>query len=296
MATTKRNNGVIRDKGYRVEYDAKDIRGINGAEIYTRAPMFLDHFVTAETVSNNYTDTKVNTGTFALLASGLGGVGEIATSGASGDANCEVLITGAALAGTSTGILTPSKNALERPISAEFRILLPSVAAIEAGWGLAATATQARTAIVNAVSAASAITVSAPDDQASFFYSSVPSSGQLFASSGNNFIGLLTSLATVDTLTTAKKIGGGVTPAAGVAGSVQADTNYHIYRVEVDVNGAVTYLMDDVVVGSSGGASGGVTATQSYVPYFFAVTRAAAVKKLDIDYLMIASGLAATTT
>lgn len=276
MASPRRTNGLIRDFGQRVSYDAKDIRGTNGSHIYTRAPQFFDHFMLPQTMATNWVDTKTGTGTFAILNSGMGGIAEIATSGASGDSNLETLI----MSGSTGSGFNPSKNALERPLTLEARAFIPTATSIEVvvGW-TDSTGRAAAGGINYAISAASAVATSVASDAAAFVWSTVPTSGAL----NGNLLGAVTSVAGTDTVSAISKAGS----------TVAMDTVAHTFRVDVDVNGAAYFYLDDAAVKFVNGA---LTANTALYPFFQVTTRTAAVRKLDIDYVLVGSGLAATVT
>lgn len=268
MTAYTRQNGLLRDRGFVLVADAKDIRGVNGAELYTRAPQSFDHFLQAAVPSSDFTESKTNTGAIALLSNAIGGVIQIPTSGASGDALAEVW----------KRKLNPSKNAKARPVSFEARVLIPTLTTVEVSFGLT-DQTAVSGGIAYTASAASAVTTSTPSDGAAFYFGSVPTSGALFLSGGNS-AGVITSIAGTDT-------------AAAIDTPVAMDSNYHIYRIEVDVNGAAMFFIDDKKVKFVNGA---VTANSVLSPFFSVVTRTAAAREIDVDYLQFAGDLATTTT
>lgn len=273
MAVTKRANGVLRDKGYRLEADAKDIRGINGAEIYTRAPQFFDHFLLPQTMATNWVSTVTGTTpTFAILNAGMGGVAEQLTSATSGDSIVSTLIQ----SGSTGSGFNPSKNALERPISFEARVILGQTSACEVFMGFLDSGARA-TSINYALSATSTFGTSTAADGVAVGYSSVPTSGNAFLTGGNPFV-VASSIAGVDSVASTGLV---------------ADTSYHVFRIEVDVNGNATVIIDDKIVKYVGGA---LTANTNIYPFFQTTTRGAATKKTDIDYVLVSAGLASTIT
>lgn len=269
MTALNKANGKILDKGFRYLM-GKELRGQSGFPVFSETPQFFDHFITPQTLSGNWLDTKVNTGTFTILDSGIGGVAEIATSGASGDANSEVLIMGA-----STGsAFTCAKAAKDRPLVFEARVLIPTITTVEFFCGFRGVAGRA-TAIDVAVSSTSTLGTSVSADLAVLGYSTVATSGAM----ASGVVGAIASLNTVDATTKA-------TP-------LTMDTSYHTYRVELDVNGNATYLIDNKFAAYQALA---FTPTAAVYPSFELVTRTAAVRKADIDYCLVSSSLATTAT
>ncbi len=269
MTAQNKANGKIIDKGYKYLV-GKELRGQSGFGVFSEAPQFFDHFSVPQTMATNWVDTKVGTGTFAILDSGIGGVAEIATTGASGDANSEVLIMG-----PSTGSnFTCAKAAKDRPIVFEARVIIPTITTMEFFMGFRGVAGRA-TALDVVVSATSTLTTSVSADLAVLGYSTTATS--LAMASG--VVGAIASLGGTDALTKA-------TP-------LTLDTNYHVYRVELDVNGNATYLIDGKFAAYQGTA---FTPTAAVYPSFELVTRAAAVRKADIDYVLVSSSLGTTAT
>jgi hypothetical protein len=122
---------------------------------------------------------------------------------------------------------------------------------------------------VAANSALSGITAS--DEFAGFAYSSVATSGALFGT-----VAGLTIKAGTGTLTTLK--------------NAPADpTAFHIYRVEVDVNGTVALFIDDKFAGQ---VNAGVTPSVALTPYFDCVGQNSHNATMTIDYVFVGGDLA----
>jgi hypothetical protein len=123
------------------------------------------------------------------------------------------------------------------------------------------------------VSAASALTTHAPTDHASFYYSSIPTSGALYSASGNVW-GAVTSIADVDTVT------------APTVANVK-DSNYHTFRLDIDASGNASYEYDGVPMLYVASA---VTANVAYTPYVAIVAKDSHALTGTIDFLGVYSG------
>lgn len=123
------------------------------------------------------------------------------------------------------------------------------------------------------VSAASALTTHAPTDHASFYYSSIATSGALFLTGGNHW-GFITTKNDVDTVT------------APTISSVK-DSSYHVFRLDIDATGNATYAIDGVVIGVVASA---VTANVAYTPYIACVAKNSHALTGTIDFLGVYSG------
>lgn len=257
---------ALRDKGHRFELDGKSIEGRNGAHIFSRAPSIFDHFVGDE-VHGFWSPSETGAATpFAVLAAQDGGVANMVTGAVSG--NAQIVAAGLNF--------RPTNMATRKPLVFEARCRVPSNAAVEYVIGLSDALTEA-SSIAYAVSATSTLSTHAPSNAAVFVYSSVPTSGALF-NAGGNYYGVITTIADVDTIS---------------ALTVQADTAYHIFRIEIDVNGAANFYLDDKHVKYVNAA---VTADVPYTPFINIITRTAGAKTFYSDYIFTGGDLSADLT
>jgi hypothetical protein len=123
------------------------------------------------------------------------------------------------------------------------------------------------------VSTASALTTHAPTDHASFYYSSIPTSGALYSASGNVW-GFVTTKASTDTVT------------APSTASVK-DSSYHVFRLDIDSSGNATYHIDGVHVGTVASA---VTANIPYTPYIACIAKNSHALTGTIDFIGVYTG------
>jgi hypothetical protein len=123
------------------------------------------------------------------------------------------------------------------------------------------------------VSAASALTTHAPTDGAFFAYTSIATSGSLFLADGNH-IGMITSKADVDTVTAPSR-------------SVVKDSEFHVYRLEIDAAGNCAFLIDGNSIGS---VAVGLTPSVALTPYICAVAKNSHTNTATLDYLYVAAG------
>ena len=265
--------GQWNDRGTHIDAYGKDIRLQNGATVVNRSPYIMDHFYELVLDQTNGRWIAHGTGTtgddapFAILATEPGG----AIKGRTGTD------TNAAQSLFANGVTwKPTTHAISKPmfIEARFKVVADTTAAdgdFYFGWGDAVSYTND---LPYVLSAASAVTTSVPSDAAVFAYTSLATSGTLFAASGNNYIGAINSLATVDT----------VTALASNSGPVQKDSNYHIYRVAVDAAGNAAFYIDDVFRGSVALA---VTPGTALTPLINVVMKSAHQNVMTIDYIAV---------
>jgi hypothetical protein len=123
------------------------------------------------------------------------------------------------------------------------------------------------------VSAASALTTHAPTDHASFYYTSIATSGSLYSASGNVW-GAVTSKADVDTVT------------APTVANVK-DSSYHTFRLTIDSSGNAFYEYDGVPMLTVASA---VTANVEYTPYVAIIAKNSHALTGTIDFLGVYSG------
>lgn len=128
-------------------------------------------------------------------------------------------------------------------------------------------------ALAYVVSAASALTTHAPTDHASFYYTSIATSGALFLTGGNHF-GFITSKADADTVTA---------PTV----SVVKDSSFHVFRLYIDSAGNASYWIDGVGVGYVPLA---VTANIEFTPYIAMVAKNSHALTGTVDFIGVYSG------
>jgi hypothetical protein len=249
--------------GARIESDMP-LRLVNGAPFLPRSPSISDHFTYGAGALNshvpqNWVTTETGAATpFAPGAAALGGL-LVATTGATTN-NAEEM------AGKNVG-WKPSTMA---PLVLEVR--LKAVGATTAtdgdfyiGFADAVTYTSG---LAYVFSAASAFTTSAPVEFAGFGYSSIPTSGALF-NSGANFIGVVTEKSSV---------------AALAATTIAKDSNFHIYRVEMDASANAAFFIDDIQVGAVAAAT---TAATALVPYLSGIAKNSHANTITVDFINV---------
>lgn len=256
-----------------VEYDAKDIRLINGSRMLCRSPSFTDQFVGQGAINSqipqNLVQTETGTGAshavWAPSTTVMGGAA-VAVAGATvGDAQ--------ELAGKSV-IWKPSTMATNMNMVMEARLSFVGATTAKlgtflVGWADAVTYTSG---LAYVVSAASALTTSVPTEFAGFIYSDIPTSGTLYAASGNNYIGAVTTISDTNTVQ---------------ASSKQKDSNSHIYRVELTSAGHAHFYYDDEKIMT---ATSAVTAATALTPYIAVIGSSVAVTA-TLDYIHVGAQL-----
>lgn len=237
-----------RDKGNRLELDNKTLALTNGSIVRERAPRLTEHWV-SDLVAGVWTATETGAATpWAAAATANDGGIAVATSGATTN-NAEEL-------GGKHIVWKPSLSVNQNLV---FETRFKSVGATTAAdgdytIGLADAATYA-SGLAYVFSAASAFTTSAPSEFVGFHYSSIPTSGALFNSGGNNFIGAVSSKANVDTVAST---------------AIAKDSAFHIYRIEVNSAGNVALFIDDNLVYTLGAA---ITAATALTPYMAVIAK-----------------------
>src|SRR5438046_258807 len=118
MTAYVKSVGKIRDRGYRVFYDSKDIVGINSTDIYTRSPQMFDHFLDSNTIrSTGWVATETGVGTshaaFVATAAADGGTA-VGIAGATTNNSQEM--------GWALAQFKPSTMAKNRPLNMECRV------------------------------------------------------------------------------------------------------------------------------------------------------------------------------
>jgi hypothetical protein len=270
MTAENKQSGKIIDKGFKYLF-GKELRVQSGFGVVQEAPAFFDHFITPQTIATNWVTTVVNGGTAAILNGGIGGIMQLTCPNTtSGDAVSTVLIMG-----PSTGSsFTCAKAAKDRPVVFEARIILPANVTQEFVFGFRGVAGRA-TAIDVAISATSTLGTSVSADIAALAYSTVATSNAM----ASGVVGAIASLNGVDATTKAT--------------FQTMDTNYHVYRVELDVNGNATYLIDGKFAAYQPLA---FTPTAAIYPGIETVARGAVAASVNVDYAYLSSSSGTTST
>ena len=250
----------------RIDLDSKTLRLINGGRLECRAPPIFDHFAYGAGAFNshvpqNWVTTETGTGTpFAPGASGI----TVATGASGGVTN-----NAEELAGKNV-CWNPSTMGDKVHLVCEARFKAVGTTTATAGdfyFGLADAVTYT-SSLPYVVSAASALTTSVPTEFVGFAYSSIPTSGALYSASGN-LIGAVTTISNADTVSASTKV---------------KDSNYHIYRVEIDSVGNAHFYYDDENVMNVAAA---VTANTALTPYLVAIAKDSKVHTITLDYLYV---------
>lgn len=247
-----------------IEYN-KDVRLNNGSRMFSRSPYIFSHFEAGAGAMNSwvpqiFVTTEAGTGTpFAV-----GATGATVATGVTGATTNNAEELAGKLVGWNPSTMTAGNLIME------VRMKTTSTTARNGDFfmGFNDAVTEA-SSLPYVVSTTSTLTTHAPTDAALFCYSSIPTSGALFSSTNNTFIGAITSKADVDTVTASTKI---------------KDSNYHIYKVELTSAGHAQFYYDDekiMVVASA------VTADIAYTPYICAVAKASEAQTMLIDYIYV---------
>lgn len=236
--------------------------------IESRGPILHDHFVTGAGAVNSYVPQ-----TFVTTEAGSGTIWvSNATAG-----SYLVGITGATtnnaqeLAGKKLG-WNPSTQS---GIFLECRLKTIGATTATDGdciIGFNDAVTEA-SALAYVVGADSLLTTHAPTNHASFYYSSIPTSGNMYTASGNIWVPL-TTIADTDTVNT---------PTV----SNVKDSSFHIFRLEIDASGNATYFYDDVLMAYVASA---VTANIEYTPYIAVVAKNSHAVATSIDWITVGAG------
>src|SRR3990167_2194076 len=250
----------------RIDLDSKTLRLIKGGRLECRAPHIFDHFAYGAGAFNshvpqNWVTTETGTGTpFAPGASGI------------------TVATGASGGGTNNAEELAGKNVCWSPSTMGDKVHLVCEARFKAVgtttatdgdfyFGLADAVTYT-SSLPYVVSAASALTTHVPSEFAGFCYSSIPTSGALYSASGN-LIGAITTKVDEDTVTASTKV---------------KDSNYHIYRIEIDGSGNAAFYYYDALVMTVAAA---ITAATALTPYLGAVAKNSHAHTITLDYLYV---------
>lgn len=254
-------------KGNRVEMPADtNVRLLNGSKLLCRTDILFDHFTYAtgalgSAVPKTWTATQAGSGTLHV-GNTTAGTYVVGISGATTDNAVE-------LAGTKVGWNPSTRGGLVLEVRAKF---VAATTATDGDFfiGFGDAATQA-SSLAYVVDATSAVTTGAPTEAVGFYYSSIPTSGSLFLTGGNH-IGMISSKAGTDTATAPTT-------------SVVKDSNFHIYRIEMDSSANCLFFIDDVQVGYVGAA---ITANTEMTPYIAAVCKNSHAHTNSVDYVFCA--------
>lgn len=241
----------IVTKGDTEVYSGRSIRLEDGSRIECTGPYIYDCFAHAtgalgSAVPQTWTATQAGSGTL-YVGDATTHPGVIGISGGTTDNAVELAGTRVCWKPSTMGpIIWEAKASFDgatTPADGDFY------------FGLSDAVTEA-SSLPYVISAASALTTSAPSDFVGFCYTSLATSGALYAASGNNYIGLLTTKANVDTITATTKV---------------KDSSLHTYRIEVEAAGHARFYYDGTHVGTVASAT---TAATALTPYLCAVAKA----------------------
>jgi hypothetical protein len=260
----------IADKGTRLEHRKKDLRLLEGSRFEQRAPSIFDHFAYGAGAFNSHVPQYwVGTETGAATPFAPGATGATVAIGVTGaTTNNAQELAGKGVLWTPSTMATNQRLVLEvrakavgatEPLDGDFTIGLADAVTYTNG-------------LAYVVSAASALTTHAPTEFCGFYYSSIPTSGALFAS-GGNYIGAITSKAAVDTVTASSKV---------------KDSSFHIYRIELDAAGNAAFYYDDEKVMSVAAA---ITAATALTPYIAGIAKASHALTVTLDYIFVGGDL-----
>lgn len=253
-----------------VVQEGKSLRLTKGARLLQRSPSITDHFAYGAGAFNSQVPQNfVTTETGAATPFAPGATGATVAIGVTGATtnNAEEL------AGKLVG-WNPSTMATNMRLVLEVRAKhVAATTATDGDFGIGfADAVTYTNGLAYVVSAASALTTSAPTEYAGFWYSSIPTSSTLFLSGGNP-VGVITSIAGVDTVAST---------------GVVKDSSFHTYRVELDVLGNAFFFVDDVLTNSVALA---VTANTAFTPYLSGIAKASHALTVTLDYIHVGGDL-----
>lgn|SRR3990167_469119 len=263
MAGTKHLSDTIETSG-------KHIRLVDGGHLVPTAPSIFDHFAYGAGAFNshvpqNWVTTETGSGTpFAPGATGV----TVAIGATGGTTN-----NGEELAGKLVGWNPSTMDDMNLVVEARFKTLSATTAAAGDFYFGFADAVTYTNSLPYVISAASADTTSVPTEFCGFAYSSIPTSGVLYAASGNNYIGAVTTIANVNTITASTK---------------QKDSNYHVYRIELTTGGEAVFYYDGEQVMA---VTDAITANTAFTPYLCAVAKASLVQTMTLDYLYVGGSI-----
>jgi len=250
----------------RVELANQDIK--TKGRVLSIGPSIFDHFAYGAGAFNSHVPQNwVTTETGAATPYAPGATGNtVATAVTGGTTN-----NGEEFAGKNV-CWTPSLMGANQRLVLEVRAkFVGTTTAADGDFYLGfANAVTFTNSLPYVVSAASALTTSAPVEFAGFGYSSIPTSGTLFNASGNNFMGMITEKSSV----------------AGtvLSSAVAKDSNFHVFRVEMDSAANTTFILDGNVVGTQAAAT---TAATALTPYIVAIAKNSHTHTATVDYVFV---------
>lgn len=322
MANNTRKPWKVQDQGVRLVFDGKSQHMRRGGKFLSDSPSFFDHELyeaTTYTESSTagpfngiaiYTSTGTAVVNPTILAVGASNV----TGGAGG------------VLEFTTDDVQNSAEEYATPLLYEFDVHAPLTFETRLKFRGAASSTEAtrelffglcdRTTSTSGraytVTTASAITgTNVPADFVGFAMSGVPTSGIIFntdidgAGTDGTNVGYITSINSVDLISVLQFTGHGAssgvtgpTPtvgttdrfvmnAAGTTGAINDATAFHVYRIDVDIDGIAKLFVD----GKFGGKTTALRNTIPMCAYFDVVTLTASGANtsaiLDVDYVYV---------
>lgn len=246
-------------------FDTARLRFKNGGFPEFQTPYLSDQF-TEDLVAGKWTATETGTGTshaaFAVAATANDGGQAAGVAGATTN-NAQEL--------AAKHVIWKPSLAANAPVVLEARFKAVGTTTAKDGdfvLGLMDAATYT-SGLAYVVSAASALTTTAPTEGVSFVYSSIPTSGALHPTSGNNYFGIVTTTVGVGTV---------------AATTVKKDSLFHIFRIEVDASGNARFLIDGEDVGYVPAACVAATAL---TPYIAVVGKNSHANTGTLDYVFV---------
>ena len=255
----------------RVELTKKSLRLVDGGRLECRAPYIFDHFAYGAGAFNSHVPQNwvtTETGAATPFAPGATGI-TVATGATGGTTNNAEEIAGKLVSWNPSTMGDNVRLVLE--VRAKF-VGTTTAADGDFAIGLADAVTYT-SGLAYVVSAASALTTHVPTEFCGFYYSSIPTSGGLYNSAGNNFVGAVTSKADVDTVTASTKA---------------KDSSYHIFRIEMDSSANAAFYYDDEKVMTVAAA---ITANTALTPYIAAIAKNSHVNTATVDYIYVGGDL-----
>ena len=261
----------IFDYGATQEIRSKDLRLTNGSRLIPRPPSIFDHFTGIaafnSAVPQEWVVTETGSATpFAVTSGGVGGHA-IGVTGATTN-NAEEI------AGKNVCWI-PSTMAGNQKLILEVRAkFVGATAAVDGDYVIGfADAVTFTSGLPFVVGTSSLYTTESPVEFAGFHYSSIPTSGTLYAASAN-YVGIKTNKNSVG--------------AVAVSSGVVKTSSFKIYRIEMDASANAQFYIDDVHVGSVAVAT---TAATALTPYIGAVAKASHTNTATIDYIFVGGDL-----
>mgnify|MGYP001616638227 CR=1 FL=1 len=249
---------------HHIEYN-KDLQLNTGSRILRRSPQIMEHFEAGAGAMNSWVpQIFVTTETGAATPFAVGATGATVATGVTGTTTDN----GQELAGKLVGWNPSTMD--DADLIMEVRMKTTSTTARNGDFFLGfSDAVTETNSLPYVISLTSGLTTHAPSEFAGFCYSSIPTSGALFSSTNNTFIGAITTKVDVDTVTASTKI---------------KDSNYHVYRVRLTAAGHAQFFYDDEKIMTVASA---VTANTALTPYISIVAKASEAQTMLIDYIYV---------